>query len=195
MIIDISKYQDKIDWKQVKVDGVYIKATEGVGYIDPQFKSHVIGANAYNIPIGFYHFATLNSTDVIKDSAAEAKCFYEATKGFKVALPYVLDIERNDAKLNPADVLKWIQNFVLTLHLYGINDVVIYSYAPFLNDNLPKNHQLGQVLPLWLAAYTNKPKLPNGWDKAWLWQYSSDGKVDGITGNVDLNKQWEPTLA
>lgn len=189
MIIDISKYQNKINWTKVKVDGVYIKATEGVGYTDPMFNSHVLGANSVKIPIGFYHFATLNSIDIIKDSASEAKAFYEATKGIKIGLPYVLDIEKNDLKLTPADVLKWIQNFVLTLHVYGINDIVLYSYTPFLNANLPPIHQLGLTLPLWLASYTDKPTLPKGWDKYWLWQYSSKGVVEGIEGNVDLNKK------
>lgn len=189
MIIDISKWQTTIEWAKVKADGVYIKATEGVGYIDPMFKSHVAGANFAKIPIGFYHFASLNSASVLIDSAAEAKAFYEATKGIAVGLPYALDIERNDLKLSPADVLKWIQNFVLTLHLYHINDVVLYSYTPFLNANLPKNHQLSLTLPLWIAAYTERLILPTGWKNAWLWQYTSKGVVAGITGNVDLNKK------
>lgn len=193
MIIDISKYQNHVDWKTVKIknqiEGVYIKATEGVGYIDPNFKLHVEGTTSENIPIGFYHFATLNSVDVIKDSAAEAKCFYEATKGIVVGLPYVLDIERNDSLLGQVDVLKWIQNFVLTLHVYGINDIVLYSYTPFLNANLPKTHQLSLTLPLWIASYTPTLKLPVGWNKAWLWQYTSKGAIEGIKGNVDLNKK------
>lgn len=189
MIIDISKYQNKIDWSKVKVDGVYIKATEGTGYTDPEFKNHVVGASSINIPIGFYHFATLNSKDVIADSASEANAFFKATKGIKVSLPYALDIEKNDIALSPGEVLKYIQNFVLTLHACGLNDIVIYSYTPFLNINLPKNHQLGLTLPLWIAAYTKDLKLPNGWDKAWMWQYSSEGVVDGISGHVDLNKK------
>lgn len=193
MIIDISKYQNKINWFKVKqskdLQGVYIKATEGVGYLDPMFKNHVTGAKTVNIPIGFYHFATLNSANVIADSAAEAKAFYEATKGITVGLPYVLDIEKNDIKLSKEDVLKWIQNFVLTLHTCGVNDIVLYSYTPFLNENLPTNHQLGLMLPLWVAAYASTYKLPNGWAKAYLWQYSQKGQVDGILGNVDLSKE------
>lgn len=196
MIIDVSKYQGKIDWLRVKhnnaIEGVYIKATEGVGYIDPNFKMNVIGANSVNLPIGFYHFASLNSKDVITDSTAEAKAFYSATKGYATGLPYVLDIEKNALNLTPAEVLKWIQNFVLVLQELGIHEVVLYSYTPFLNTYLPKNHGLGDVMKLWIAQYTNStpaPKLPNGWKNYWLWQYTSDGLVDGITGHVDLNKK------
>lgn len=197
MIIDISKYQNVLDWNVLKqtindspaaVKGVYIKATEGQGYIDPNFKKNVIGASATQVPIGFYHFATINTTNILADSAAEARDFYNATKGYAVALPYVLDIEREDIKLSPPDLLKWIQNFFLTLHTLGINDVAIYSGKYFLDASLPANHTLGDTR-LWLAAYVPAPpKLPNGWSKAWLWQYSSAGIVPGISGKVDLNK-------
>lgn len=220
MIADISKYQNKIDWDKVKtskLEGVYIKATEGVGYIDPLFKSHVIGASSINLSIGFYHFATLNSTNVIADSTNEAKDFFNAVKGITTKLAYVLDIEENEKyldadgkevpkkdafvngglkfglkkvpRLTPDEVLKWIQNFVLTLHVSGINDVMLYSYSPFLDANLPKGHNLGLVLPLWIAAYAPAYKVPNGWQKADYWQYTQKGIVDGINGNVDLSKK------
>lgn len=194
MIIDVSKYQGTIDWKVVKqknpkIEGVYIKATEGVGYVDPKFEKNATGASAAGLDIGFYHFATLNSPDVLKDSAAEAKAFYNAIKKYKFQMPCVLDIERNDAKVSPENVLKYIQNFVLTMQIYGINDVILYSYTPFLDANLPKNHDLGRILHLWIAAYTPAPKLPNGWGLYYLWQYSSKGRVEGIAGDVDLNKK------
>jgi len=188
MIIDISKYQNKIAWQEITgVDGVYIKATEGVGYIDQQLKSHEAGALFKNIPIGFYHFATLNSTNIISDSTAEAMAFYEATKGIKTGLPFVLDIEKNVLNLKPELVLQWIENFIKVMAEKGINDVVIYSYSPFLNANLPKGHKLG-AYKLWIAAYAPAYQLPNGWNKAWLWQYSQKGVVNGITGNVDVSK-------
>lgn len=194
MIIDVSKYQGKIDWQRVRhnndIAGVYIKATEGVGYTDPNFKNNVIGASSVDLPIGFYHFASLNSLDVIKDSEAEAKYFYNTTRGYATKHPYVLDIEKNALNLKPEEVLKWIQNFVLTLQSCGIKEVVLYSYTPFLNSYLPKDHKLGEVLPLWIAQYSNatQPNLPNGWKNYWLWQYASDGVVEGITGHVDLNR-------
>ncbi len=192
MIIDLSKYQNQITWAKIltnkTITGVYIKATEGVGYIDQKFKDHIIGANSINMPIGFYHFATLNSKNILADSAAEAKAFYTATKGFKASLPYVLDIEREDIALTKEEFFQWITNFFLTLHLLGINDVALYSGKYFLDENLPDNHNLGNVR-LWLAAYTaSPPKLPKGWANYWLWQYTGSGIVDGISGKVDLNK-------
>lgn len=191
MIIDISKYQNVKDWPKLKsqVEGVYIKATEGVGYIDPGFNDNVKGAAASVTPYGFYHFATLNSTNVLADSTAEATSFYNATKLYKPSLPFVLDIEKNELKINPADVLKYIENFFAVLASKGITDVALYSYTPFLDANLPVNHILGRF-KLWLAAYVvAPPKLPKGWNAVWLWQYASDGSIEGIIGKVDLNKK------
>jgi lysozyme len=58
--IDVSGHQDRVDWTRVKADGVkfaYIKATEGVGFVDPRFGAFAAGAQAAGIPHGFYHFA------------------------------------------------------------------------------------------------------------------------------------------
>lgn len=193
MIIDISSYQKVTDWNKVKatpeLEGIYIKACEGVNSPDPGFDSKAREAINRSIPIGFYHFCTLNDADVVSDARKEARYFVNLTKPYKASLPYVLDIEDNK-KLNlPKDkVCLYIKTFFDELSLLGIKDSMLYSYTPFLNSNLPKDHGLGH-LKLWIAAYTVKPILPVGWDKFYLWQYTSKGFINGITGNVDLNKK------
>ena len=192
MIIDISKYQSQIDWHKLKtnsqgVTGVYIKATEGHNYTDEQFRQHVAGAESIQFDKGFYHFATLNSTNVVADATQEATDFAARVKGIIVRLPYVLDIEANPIKLSPDDTLLYIKTFFVTLEKNGITDIAIYSYTPFLNSNLPDGHGLGDI-KLWLAAYAPFYLLPRGWYECWLWQFSQNGIVDGITGNVDLSK-------
>ena len=188
--IDISKYQTVADWNKVKaaVSGVMIKATEGLGYVDPSFASHAKGAKTAGIPFGFYHFASLNDpADPTGDAVKEAQAFAAACKPYASTLPYALDLETNKSSLPRAKVLAWIQAFFGELQKQGITNYVLYSYTPFLNANLPVTHGLGNVR-LWLAAYTAVPKLPKGWAKYWMWQYSSKGTIPGITGNVDLNK-------
>lgn len=190
-VIDISKYQTVSDWSKVKtaVAGVMIKATEGVGYVDPSFASHVQGAQAAGIPFGCYHFASLNDlSDPTGDATKEAQALAAACKPYKLSMPYALDLETNKSSLPPAGVLAWVNAFFAELQRLGINNYVLYSYTPFLDTNLPANHGLGNI-PLWLAAYTPAPKLPKGWAKYWMWQYSSKGSIPGITGNVDLNKK------
>lgn len=188
-VIDVSKWQGKIDWYKVNntVQEVYIKATEGIGFIDPSCKENASAAAEAGLKIGYYHFASLNDKEEIQDAKLEAQYFVKILKTLPTpSLPVVLDIEENKAKLTPDEVLNWIRAFFMELEALGFHDYMLYSYTPFLNTNLPKNHGFGGV-KLWLAAYTETPKLPSGWPGYYLWQYSSEGKIEGIKGNVDLN--------
>ncbi|MEK6882523.1 MAG: glycoside hydrolase family 25 protein [Nanoarchaeota archaeon] len=196
--IDVSSNNGIIDWASVKsnpmfnVDFAIIKSDEGVGYNDPQRALNSQNAKHNNIKIGYYHFASLNSLDVVKDATEEANYFMKSMSILpKADLPPVLDIETNKKGLTKNEVLSWINAFIKTIQK-SYPMIVLYSYAPFLNENLPPNHNLGNI-PLWIAQYpTNyrpdlNPKLPNGWNDYWMWQYSSKGKVNGIKTNVDLN--------
>lgn len=193
MIIDISKYQGKIDWEKVKMNpevikGVFIKASEGIGYCDPNLKDNALGAFKMGFKLGYYHFASLNDHNVVNDAEKEAYYFLSIIKGLPInTLPLVLDIEENKNQLTPLEVLTWIKAFFSTLEKAGFKDYVLYSYSPFLDKNLPINHDLNNIR-LWIAAYTNILKLPKSWNTYWLWQYTQKGKVNGIIGNVDLNK-------
>ncbi len=192
--IDISHNDGIINWDKVilnptKIDFVYIKATQGVGYKDPQLLANVNGAKRVGIKFGYYHFCSLNSANEVTDATAEANYFLSVIKTLpKSDLPLILDIELNEIKLKPADVLIYINTFFNVLKTAGYT-YALYSYTPFLNENLPANHNLGNI-SLWIAAYTKLayPVLPNGWSKYWIWQYSSDGVITGITTKVDLNK-------
>jgi lysozyme len=193
MIIDVSKWQNKISWPIVKlkhpeIEGVYIKASEGIGYTDPTMTFNAVEAKKAGFKIGFYHFSSLNNIDVENDARMEAKYFLNVTRNFSVDYPFVLDIEKNEKQFSKENVLLWIKTFFNELEQLGVQDYVLYSYTPFLNENLPANHGLGNI-PLWIAAYTEKLKLPNGWNNYYLWQYSSKGMIDGIKANVDLNKK------
>ena len=193
--IDVSSNNGIIDWGCVagnpnfKVDFAVIKSCEGVGYNDPQRALNALNAKEAGIKISFYHFASLNSLDVIKDSTAEAEYFMKSMSLLpKADLPPVLDIETNKIGLTKIEVQNWINNFIKIVQK-SYPTVVLYSYGPFLNENLPDDHDLGSI-PLWLAQYTNAvaPRLPNGWNMHYMWQYSCKGQVAGIKGSVDLNR-------
>lgn len=191
--IDVSHNNGVIDWSLVaknatKVDFAYIKLSEGVGYQDPTFKFNSTQAKAYGIKTGYYHFASLNTTDDIADAKAEADYVISLLRAApKADLPFVLDLETNKVGLDKEKVLEWIEAFFHEFRFQS-TDVMLYSYTPFLDSNLPTTHTLG-AYPLWIAAYVNgAPKLPHGWSNYRIWQYSSKGVVSGIKGNVDLNK-------
>lgn len=193
--IDISSNNGPIDWVKVKsnttkfdVDFVYFKSSEGIGYTDRTTFNNAQSALRQGIKIGYYHFASLNEHDVVHDATDEANYFLKNLKTFpKSDLPPVLDIETNKQNLSHTETLQWINTFMDVLVAAGYKPV-IYTYGPFVSEFLPPSH--GIKYDLWLAQYTKaeSPKLPPGFDKAWLWQFSNKGNIDGITGQVDLNK-------
>jgi lysozyme len=200
--MDVSRYQWDIDWHQIKTPITplhgdilfsYVKATEGVGYIDPFAEKNAQGVKMAGLKLGYYHFATLNnSTNPAADAKSEAEAFLAAFKKLPEAdLPPVLDIEANPSKLTPQQVLTYINSFFDTLKAGGVTNYIIYSYAYFLTANLPDNHGLGTV-PLWIANYgkVQSPALPKGWNDYLIWQYSSSGSFKGTNGKpvpCDLN--------
>lgn len=200
--MDVSRYQWDINWQTIgqplvpisgPVQFSYVKATEGVGYIDPYSKTNAQGVQSAGIKLGYYHFATLNNAaDPVGDAKSEAQAFIQAFATLpKADLPPVLDIEKNPSNLTPPQVLAYINSFFDTLKAAGITNYIIYSYKYFFDANLPANHGLGTI-PLWIANYgkIQTPPLPNGWNDYLIWQYSSSGSFKGKKGEAvpcDLN--------
>ena len=191
MILDISKYQGNIDFNKVKqagVEGVIIKTTRGKVSADPMFAHNVAGALAAGLKIGYYHFAEPHINNSEADAKTQASWFVaNIKKGVANTLPIALDIEENKENLSKAQLLQWINTFLSQLAQLGYTDYMIYSYTPFLDSNLPQIHGLGGI-KLWVAAYSTHYHTPHGWEKPYLWQYSSTGKITGIPNAVDLNK-------
>jgi lysozyme len=193
--IDISHHQGVIFFSEVVKDPqdityVFIKATEGQTYVDGKLRYNSTEASKAGLKIGYYHFATLNTHNIINDAIAEANFFVDTIeKHPKPNMPLVLDIETNKAGLSPDQVELWVRSFFIQLERRGYDDYLLYSYTPFLNANLPANHDLGNIR-LWIAAYVNmpSPRLPRGWLKYYIWQYSAKGRVKGIVGDVDMNR-------
>lgn len=196
--IDVSHWNGVIDWHHVatknnpKIEFAFIKTSTGVGGADPKAKFNAVEAKKAGIKIGYYHYCSLNDKNEIADATAEADWFISVLKTLPSAdLPYILDLEDNNPKiqLDDDEVSNWIVTFFNTLTCKGFGNYALYSYTPFLQAHLPANHSLGQIR-LWLAQYNNRPypKMPPGWSKYWIWQYSDSGSVVGIKGKVDLNK-------
>jgi len=190
--VDVSHWQPKIDWVKVKKSGIsfaYMKVSEGVNLIARDAKKQATGAKAVGLPIGYYHFASLNDPNVVADADREAKFFSSLMKDLpKADLMPVLDLEVNKSNLSPALVQRWISEFLVEMASQGHDKVMLYSYTPFLDENLPNNHIFGNI-PLWIAQYRNVeyPKMPKGWTSYTMWQYTQSGEVAGI-GKCDVNK-------
>lgn len=190
MVIDISHHNGKIKWFEVSktVDSVYIKATEGQNYLDPMFIKNAIAANMAGIKIGYYHYATLQSKEVEKDAKIEANWFVANVKRVpNPGLGLVLDLEDPECNLSREEVLTYVKTFFRYLVLNGYHDFMLYSGTSFLNEHLPINHGL-EYIKLWIADYNEPHFVPHGWEQIHLLQYTDQGKIEGITGNVDINR-------
>ncbi len=200
--IDVSQFNDLIDWKKVKESGVthvWIRASLGVNFTDTRFKQNALGAVAEGLQVGLYHFASLNDQNVLQDAATEARFFASKLNSVNWNFNPVLDLESNEAGLEPQQVETWVNVFMETLEReiknlvpIAIKRPILYSYTPFLDSFLPK----GLPYPLWLAQYNDKPAplMPKGWKELFAWQYSAKGRVDGIKTDVDMNRIYNSPL-
>lgn len=180
--IDISKYQGEVNFEKVKAAGIsyiFIRATDGITYQDPNFNKNFAAARNAGITIGAYHFYETND-----DPADQLKNFTSLVTLKPGDLPPVIDIER----LHKKDDIKLTENLQkfldgLEKH-YGVKPI-IYTGLRFSNK-----HLIGfGNYPLWLAEYErDKPKLPNGWSKWTFWQWSQLHTISGIGGDVDADR-------
>ncbi|MGI6834707.1 GH25 family lysozyme [Bacillus paralicheniformis] len=177
--IDVSHWQGNINWKKVAGDGIkfaFIKATEGTTLKDNKFVTNVSGANAAGIKTGAYHFARFGSKS---EALAEAKFFLSVVKNANLSYPLVLDLEVNQRKVSKSVLTDAAVAFLLEVEKAGYF-AMFYSYKDFLENSLDESKL--KPFALWAARYNSI--LGRDAD---IWQYSSTGKVSGISGNVDMN--------
>ena len=190
--IDISKHNGTIDFTKVKADGVkfvMIRAGYGANNIDPQFKRNISECNRLNIPCGVYWFSyALTPAMAVK----EAEYCLTAVKPYCLEYPIAYDYEYdsvNYAKKKGASVNKNIASAIVLSFCGKIEQagyyVINYSNKDFLTNYF--NDEVNKKYGLWLAHWTDALKPSQNCQ---IWQYSSKGKVNGINGNVDMNKSF-----
>lgn len=183
--IDVSHFQQDIDWLQVRRVGVafaFIKATEGVDVFDARFNQNWHNARTAQVLRGAYHFFRPQL-----DAETQARYFLAKIEDDPGDLPPVLDIEVL-ANTAPERMIvgagKWLETVKMSI---GCKPIV-YTASAFWRNTL-KNSPTFSEYPLWIAHYTTGPNplLPSAWPRWTFWQFSQQGKVAGITGNVDLD--------
>ncbi len=192
--IDVSKYQPSINWSSVKASGVsfviircgYRGASTGVLIQDPYYTSHIKGARAAGLKVGIYFFSTaLNEAEAVE----EASMCVALAGGYGVNYPIFIDVESSprpgyDA-LSVSERTANISAFCKTIRSAG------YSAGVYANKNwLSEKINTGELsgYKIWLAQYNAAGPTYNG--RYDLWQYTSRGRVDGISGNVDMNQSY-----
>lgn len=191
-VVDVSKYQGDIDWKAVKsygIDGAMIRAGirgYGSGEIvaDTNFDTNMKNALAEGLKTGAYFFSEAITVEEAKE---EAEFLLNAVKPYKVKLPLVLDLEMIDGddgrneKLSKEEMTKVALAFMKEIEDAGYQ-AMLYGNIRTISEmvDLTQFEDYG----LWFAYYSNEIYIPY---KVSMWQYASDGKVDGISTDCDVN--------
>lgn len=191
-VIDVSDWQDKIDWKKVKADGVVgaiIRYADGTT-LDKRFAENMANAKAAGVHVGCYIFSRATTA---AQAEKEAQRLFLAADKYKPDMPLYIDLEAKGLEKTADTVAAAFLNKMKTLGGRG----GVYANLHWWNNYLTKTAKNYSASPFWIAQYNKtmdyKPASVMG-----MWQYSSSGKVSGISGRVDLDKcyitYWEENI-
>ena len=191
--LDVSRYQGEIDWAQVAAagyKGVMLKTVstnrklskraDGL-YIDPTFEDNYRNAKAAGLDVGVYYYTYATSESM---ADAELALVRQAVYGKELTMPLAVDVEENELK--PMSTLD-----LTNLTAYALEQVEkmgfyaqLYTYTSDSKQELDMG-RLANRWDVWLADYTGKAPAVGYHYNAH--QHTSEGRVPGISGNVDLN--------
>lgn len=199
--IDVSMWQNSIDWKQVRSDTnphpllfFIIKATQGASIVDPYFKHNWQEAPSQKNVVGAYHFYDYNDNPI-----AQAENFIKTVDLKSGNLRPIIDIELACAScLKPGiPKRKMIQNlrtFIERIESHYQIQPILYTYSSFYVEYL-KPHFNNYTF--WMAQYDINPPtgmhiiendtMPLEPPHVAMWQFTCKGRINGITGHVDLS--------
>ena len=190
LIPDLSHYNETIDWDKAKdqCPFVILRASCGTG-TDTRYKEYVTECWKRAIPYHAYHYIKATTTE---EAIAEANTFYIATRETNPIF-YVVDCEYKgitEAESAFLGVAKGVvDTFVAELKRLGGNDIRV---AVYIGHNCYKKWKLDydKFEYVWIPRYGKddgepdvEPDFPCD-----IWQYTSKGRVDFVSDNVDLNK-------
>ncbi len=192
--IDVSHWQGTMDWNAVAANGTrfaYLKATEGVTFVDQRFATNYAGSYDAGLLRGAYHFALPD----VSSGAAQANYFVDHGGTWTPdgrTLPPVLDIEYNPYGdtcfgFTQQQMVAWVADFVTTMRTRIGRAPMIYTTRNWWNLCTGNNPGFGLNSPLWIAGYHDDPsKLPFGWGAYTMWQYASSPiDQDVFNGTID----------
>ncbi len=191
-VIDVSKYQGTIDWKAVKesgIEGAIIRAgVRGYGsgeiVADSEFDNNMKGALEEDLDVGAYFFSEAITVEEAKE---EAEFILKAVKPYKVNLPIVLDLEMIDGdearneSLSKEELTKIALTFMETVEEAGY-EAMLYGNIRTISEMIDMTQFTDYKL--WFAYYNSDIYVPYKVD---MWQYASDGKINGVNTDCDVN--------
>ena len=201
---DISHFQERIDLARAKahVDFVFLKATQGTGFVDGTFAARWRQLAALGIPRGAYHFAEPGNRP-----QADAAHFADVVRrhGFREGDVAILDMEKGPKGMPAGELRAWVDRFVAEVRRsLPVREVVFYTGIPFWRERMGDPASLPAGCVGWLSRYNRAGPYakPLGRPAAWppdqpdIWQFTdgTSGRVraiPGIAGKVDCNEMTE----
>ena len=176
--IDISLWQDKIDWGKLTSDFVIIKAGQR-DYTDPLYEQHYKAATDAGIPVGAYWYG---EEKTVAEARKEADCFIERLRGKKFAYPVYYDVEGDMLDLDGKALSAVVDAFLSRVEKAGYWVGLYMSGIP-MHDKISAD--VLRRYALWVAD--TRGQQPTYITSYGMWQYNGKGSVSGITGDVDLD--------
>lgn len=182
--IDVSVYQDGLDFAAVKDAGiqiVYIKATEGKSYVNPILQDQYFRAINNGLKVGFYHYFKPGV-----DPIAQAQFFCNVIASLEeyACLP-ALDVEE-DGGLLPVTLSALVHACLNEIAYITGHRAMIYCNTNYARNVLQADKV--SMYPAWIADYNQGQQKPGDnpiWDTWTGFQYSSSGNIGGITVDLD----------
>ncbi|WP_082609744.1 GH25 family lysozyme [Bosea sp. Root381] len=185
--IDVSRWQGEIDWARVKDAGTrfaFIKATEGGDHLDPNFRRNWAEAKRHGVARGAYHFVWW-----CRPARDQVRWMKRHIPRDRDALPPVLDVEWQNGsqctrKVSREDALEKMRIMLAALEEHTGKKPIIYTDINFHEDILEGEFN---NYPYWLRSTAAPLKHRYNRTKWEFWQFTTTGRVPGITGDVDRN--------
>lgn len=195
-VIDVSEWQGDIDWAKAKADGVegvIIRLGYGEGNnADKKARRNISECKRLGIPFGIYWYSYADTPSIAKGEGADvvAKLKQFGVNASDLAYPVYYDLEKwtwkgHQPPTDPNVYNDIVNNWYSALQSAGYKNLGVYSYTSYLQG--PLKHADIYAKTAWVAQYGARMGFDSFPTNSRGWQYTSSGKVDGISGNVDMN--------
>lgn len=181
--IDVSWVQGDIDWEKVSKSGIdFAIIRAGRGPIDEtgckedtHFRQNIEDANKYGVDVGVYFYSY---AETVEQAEEEAAFFVNLLSEYEITYPVIVDLEEDVGTSDLSDVAEAFAQIISAKDYFPM----IYSYRYRLDDHL--DSKIKDKYALWVAQTGTQPETDYDY---YIWQYSHEGRINGINGNVDFN--------
>ncbi len=181
--IDVSWVQGDIDWEKVSKSGIeFVIIRAGRGPIDENgckedthFRQNIEGALKYGLNVGVYFYSYAEN---VEQAEEEAEFYVNLLDEYNITYPVIVDLEED---VGVSDLSEIAEAYAQTISAKGYYPM-IYSYRFSLDDQI--SDKIKNKYALWIAQTGPQPDTDYNY---YIWQYSHEGRINGIEGNVDFN--------